>query len=778
MIVRSISTRGKLGILNLEPARSHSEFQRFNLIYGWNRCGKTTLSRVFEACERKSTGFKQFPEGGRFRLKSDSGQQVTSDSVASCDLPIRVFNQDFIDRNVSFDTSECEPIVYVSEADIEAQAELVELRGRTDALVAAKTAAVEASSAAETAVRRFLEATALSIKNTVGNLQVQDTYRNYDKRKLQALLDESEPAAFRELDDEVRDAARELISSEPKPRATRLGGFRVQWPGAEEAVDLARIHELLAEVTTRAVASKTLGRLSNDPALNAWVRTGFQLQIDRELSGSCPYCEAQLQAGFLDGLAQHFSDDYEALVRDIQASADALMVLGANAVFSDVDLYSELTKEFKERTDVHAQQIAELAEWVESCRERLEARLKNPIKPVASPPEPPEAFVDRYNNIVADLNRLIDAHNTRVENHAAEAAKQKDLLASHIISEAMRVEGYPKMIDAVSETRSSEAAAISALDSNRKRIEVLALATSNIGAALERINAHLSGFFGGSEIALELDPETRGYVIRRDGRAAENLSEGEKTAIAFAYFIAKTQEREFRVSDGVIVIDDPVSSLDSNYIYHCFALIQRHFQTAGQLFVLTHNFELFNLTKSWFKGKNRKVRGASADEMPCAFYTIETALADGERVSSLAAMDATLRDYNSEYQYLFARLCFFAEDGAPTYTDLYTIGNIARRFLEIFAGFKIPTTADLRGKVEQLPTKRVSDVQKDKLYRLVQAYSHADDPTCAVAHKDRGEAQEAVRVLLDVVEDSDGEHYRILKKGLPGAAAPGTRAQP
>ncbi len=29
------------------------EFQRFNLIYGWNRSGKTTVSRVFASCERK-----------------------------------------------------------------------------------------------------------------------------------------------------------------------------------------------------------------------------------------------------------------------------------------------------------------------------------------------------------------------------------------------------------------------------------------------------------------------------------------------------------------------------------------------------------------------------------------------------------------------------------------------------------------------------------------------------------------------------------------------------
>ena len=29
------------------------EFKRFNLIYGWNRSGKTTVSRIFGSCEKK-----------------------------------------------------------------------------------------------------------------------------------------------------------------------------------------------------------------------------------------------------------------------------------------------------------------------------------------------------------------------------------------------------------------------------------------------------------------------------------------------------------------------------------------------------------------------------------------------------------------------------------------------------------------------------------------------------------------------------------------------------
>jgi len=772
VIVRSISTRGRLGILDLQGRQPHPDFRRFNLIYGWNRSGKTTLSRIFEACELKSVQFKQYPEGGVFRLESDStGAPLTPSNIDSCELAVKVFNKDFIDRNVSFDDSACEPIVYISEEDIAARKELENLHDKTDGLVAEKDVTQAEKTAAENAVEGFLGATALSVKNTVGNLQVQDEYRNYDKRKLKALLESGEPTTFEELSEDGFEVYRALISSEPKSLQSKASAFTASLSiGDETFPDLQSIHSAIEEVAGREVVSKTLKRLEADPELNGWVRRGFQLQIERDEQDTCPYCEQELDPSFLQGLAQHFSDDYEALVRDLRTWIDALGDLTLQGFRSDIDLYPEFGQKYSDLAGTHTKLLTELEQWREKCTTVLQRRLDNPIKPASALASPPEEFTERHNAVVERLNDLLDEHNEKAHNHTDEVSAKKRLLTEHIVAEAMRTQDYAKMQDTLRQTGDRTAAAGTALDDHHSKIDELMKATSNIGAALERINGHLADFFGGDEILLELDAPAKGYIIRRDGRAAENLSEGEKTAIAFAYFIAKTQERDFRVGDGVIVIDDPVSSLDSNYIYHCFALIQRHFKTAGQLFVLTHNFELFNLTKLWFKDKNQKSKRRGQPDVPCAFLTIETELNDNERVGHLAAMDATIRDYNSEYQYLFARLCHFCDDATPGYADLYTVGNIARRFLEIYAGFKVPSTADLRGKVEQLPTKEVSDVQKDKLYRLVQAYSHADEPTCAVVHKDRCEVQEAVRVLLAVVKESDPEHYRILRKGLPQGA--------
>ena len=44
-------------------------------------------------------------------------------------MPVKIFNQDFIDENISFDPSDsCNPIIYVSEEDIESKKRLEQLK--------------------------------------------------------------------------------------------------------------------------------------------------------------------------------------------------------------------------------------------------------------------------------------------------------------------------------------------------------------------------------------------------------------------------------------------------------------------------------------------------------------------------------------------------------------------------------------------------------------------------------------------------------------------------
>src|SRR5690606_29006101 len=54
------------------------------------------------------------------------------------------------------------------------------------------------------------------------------------------------------------------------------------------------------------------------------------------------------------------------------------------------------------------------------------------------------------------------------------------------------------------------------------------------------------------------------------------LSDGEKTALAFAYFLSKFENEintEKKIKESIVVIDDPISSLDDNRLYSTAHLI-------------------------------------------------------------------------------------------------------------------------------------------------------------------------------------------------------------
>ena len=153
------------------------DFLRFNLIYGWNKSGKTTFSRAFVACEKKTTKFTQYPTNGEFEIKTESGA-ISHSSCQNGTKQIRVFNRDFIEENVSFDpTNSSNPIVYVSEEDIESSKRLKALQEKVTALVIKYESVKRERNKSGKAEDVFRISTASNIKNIVGNLKVNDKYR-------------------------------------------------------------------------------------------------------------------------------------------------------------------------------------------------------------------------------------------------------------------------------------------------------------------------------------------------------------------------------------------------------------------------------------------------------------------------------------------------------------------------------------------------------------------------------------------------------------------------
>ena len=170
----------------------------------------------------------------------------------------------------------------------------------------------------------------------------------------------------------------------------------------------------------------------------------------------------------------------------------------------------------------------------------------------------------------------------------------------------------------------------------------------------------------------------------RRGKPAKRLSEGEKTAIAFLYFLVQLKDQDFDLSEGVVVIDDPISSLDASAIYQAFSFLKNETQDAKQLFILTHNFEFLRLLLNWVKSARGSTKSYS--------MVLCTEGASG-RTARLAQLDRLLIEHATEYHYLFKVLHTFRSDG--TIMGCYHVPNIARKVLETFLDFHVPSNRSL-----------------------------------------------------------------------------------
>ena len=142
----------------------------------------------------------------------------------------------------------------------------------------------------------------------------------------------------------------------------------------------------------------------------------------------------------------------------------------------------------------------------------------------------------------------------------------------------------------------------------RKIISSLRKNVVNTSAAVEGINTLLAdtGFQGIYLREKENTPNVYEVIRTNTGLVAENLSEGERNFIAFLYFhqlVLGSPEADAVVNDKIVVIDDPVSSMDSSTLFVIGALVRDMIAICNpdyttkehskdhikQIFILTHN---------------------------------------------------------------------------------------------------------------------------------------------------------------------------------------------
>lgn len=284
----------------------------------------------------------------------------------------------------------------------------------------------------------------------------------------------------------------------------------------------------------------------------------------------------------------------------------------------------------------------------------------------------------------------------------------------------------------------------------------------------KHVNEYLNDFFGHHFVTLEAhkdndDAKHIKFCIMRNGKPAYNLSEGECSLISFCYFMAKLDDVTTSGQKPIIWIDDPISSLDSNHIYFIFSLIVSKIAKTGcfsQLFLSTHNLDFLKYLhrlKSYHLDDNGKQIADSK-----AYFLIERI---GNN-SSIQALPKYLKCNATEYNYLFSQIYKVSQCVAITddnYDVLYSFGNSARKFLEMYLYFKYPTDEELLPKLKRF--FEPEDVPPILINRLLNEDSHGPTPENSLRTGIDPETIPVAKKILQLLQ-KDSEQYSAFMKSI------------
>lgn len=367
---------------------------------------------------------------------------------------------------------------------------------------------------------------------------------------------------------------------------------------------------------------------------------------------------------------------------------------------------------------------------------------------------------------ITDLNQLVRKNNQRTIRFREDKQAAIEALTGHYAVEFLTeidFNSQRKTILALERDIDDLSEEISHADTEILKIQQR-LSETVKGA--ESVNDVLMKFFGKDDIRVKVSEDKTFRLMRGDIRA-KNLSEGEKTAISFAYFMVKLGENNNKVKDTVVYIDDPISSLDSNHIFNIYSFIKntfykfnpsapkpgKHEILCKQLFISTHNMEFFTLFLDWFRslGKDR-----------VQYFLIARLNNLKGEYSEIRDCPKSITNFHSEYAYLFSIIEEFRESPTADFDHLYNLPNILRRFVETYLNFKFLSPS----KIDEHICLLITDpIKCERARKFMHFYSHSLKTEKFLKLTDFGEIREVVDIVFDAIKAQDRIHYDALVSG-------------
>lgn len=433
---------------------------------------------------------------------------------------------------------------------------------------------------------------------------------------------------------------------ELKTKAKTIFGTVPQNITPINSIDFRRIIEIENnQIWKKIVIGKAdveIAKLIQKLNINDWVNQGRNYLQEDE---TCPFCQQKtINGDFKNQLENFFDEVYVNDIKTIKELKQEYNLLTQNLIneLNTTEFNQKSFKNTKLDIDKYSAYLKTLISEIAVNSEYLNNKVKEPSRSIEM-----VSLKDQFDfitELIANANAEIKIHNDIVLNFISEKSSLIKSIWKYIIEE------FRTDITKFNTANNGLQAGIVALNAQIKAkqeeyklldtdIKKLSKNVTSIQPTINEINRLLQSY-GFTNFEIVPASEDGFYKIQReDGSIAETtLSEGEITFITFLYYLqlAKGGITEESVNEErILIVDDPISSLDSNVLFLVSSLIKEIIKelkadvgNIKQIILLTHNVyfhkevsfidgrtKACNKTSYWILRKNESVTDIQSFEM-------------------------------------------------------------------------------------------------------------------------------------------------------------------
>ncbi|OXB10248.1 hypothetical protein B0A81_04380 [Flavobacterium plurextorum] len=722
------------------------EFNKVNILYGNNGSGKTTFSNLLfllsRYCKNKSDLYKELIDDNSELEIFINGNKVTAKNITAQELDLYVFNSKFISDSVYNGTT----------SNIEAFSNEVKLTNEVikilDNSIKVKNDRFTKVGTWETQLQHkldniwdiyknefneIIQGSRLTNKpdiygNETGNIddlkkELKELYTSYENKAKEELLTtklntlKSKVAQIKIIDVNLNEVVKNLESPLSDASKTQLQ---------------ERINTLQSIVESKKIETH-IGDL------NDWYKRGGRLlHLSKDQNCHCPLCNTDLSNSIdsiLDEYSKVFSGGLDKLFTFLENQTTVLSdFTQSNNIESNKteidEIISLLTEFSKTKNGIDFNDDVTLNSALSNISTQIKFKKKSYNEKVEIDSQSKE-IINTYNKEISSFKTetlaIIDEIETAIQgqniatiiNQIKSKIKQIATVEYNLSDNAVISSAQKSNSQIAVKTRSLKGiltTELTALDSERN-IEI-----AKLNAESKYVNIYLKHFgIDHFEIDTDKNKPTNNLIVhytngKQKNKIDTSLSEGEKTALAFAYFVSKLRVEKLESNnvgfqDCIIVIDDPISSLDDNRLFQTANLIDsllfyssndtNHYPK--QLFVLSHNITFIKYLSNALKG-NDKLSGKDVSLINDYFLN--------HNAPKIKNIPTGLRNFTNTYIIKLNEIIAFRDSKLDYQNAKNYLANYIRIVLETFLSFKLAIVNESNDRLPGLThliTKMVSE---------------------------------------------------------------------